>query len=137
MVNHVRAHVLIFNSSCAVCGAFLYSTAYSLLKPTGAIGASTLWLPAAIMGLTSFLISTALAAIRASWTESRVNWEFWAKVHLPLVANFFLAAAGATFIVVWHDHGPYVPLAGAPVVALTWGWTKAYLTRVSQMSAAQ
>ncbi len=88
MANRNRAHVLIFNFSGIVCEAFLYSTAYRLAKPTGAIGASTPLLPAAIMALTSFSFSSLLAATAASWTDSKLSWQLWAKP-LPAKAGRF------------------------------------------------
>ena len=135
LANRVRPHMLIFNFSGMVCGAFIYSAVFRLAKPTDAIGTTALLLPAAVMALTSFSFSSLLVATATSWTSSKASWQFWTRIRLRLSAHYLIAAAGATFVAVaWHDHTLLVVLAVAPLVGLSWGWTKwtkMYLTRPS------
>jgi hypothetical protein len=136
LAKRLRFRAIVFNFSGMVCGAFLYSTAYHLAEPADANGITATMLPAAILALTSFAFSSLLTATAVSWKSGKGSLRYWTRVHLPLVVNFLIAAACAIFIAAWFEKKPFILLAVAPAIGLTWVWTKVYKTRLSRVTTA-
>lgn len=115
-----------------VCGAFLYSMAYQLVKPTGAV-----WLMIATIALVSFLFSSFLVAAFVSWRRGLRVARFWARTYPPLFVNSALAAGFALSIATWTERPLLLTMAFAPaVIGVIWLWNKALRTRLDRVAAA-
>ena len=58
MTRRVPSKMLLFNFSSMVCGAFMYSTAYQLTRPSEAHHIATMIFPALAMALISFVFNS-------------------------------------------------------------------------------
>lgn len=121
--------MLIFNFSVMVGGAFLYSAAYQLTKPTYG-GIKAMVLPVAMMTLVSFLFTSLATATAISWKRGNRIAEHWTITCLPLVLNSFISAASAAFISLLIPFNHAVPLMFAPLILVIWVWTKAHRNRL-------
>jgi len=132
MARRLSAKVLLFGFSSMVCGAFVYSSVYQLIRTTNANWISAWFLPAVGMGLTSFFFASALNAIAVWWTTGKGRMREWFNANLPLVSNSLGAAMAATILAMFYDRAPLIMLlAVAPLISVMWVWTQAYKKRLS------
>jgi ABC-type Co2+ transport system permease subunit len=94
-----------------VCEAFLYSTAYHLLRP------ANLFLAIVAMAFVSYLVTSLLRYRNESWTD-----------RVPLLLNSFLAASCAAFLAVFPH--PFIAVVAIPMVAVIRYWTKIHEGRL-------
>jgi hypothetical protein len=122
----------VFNFSCMVCGALLYSTLFHLLLPVRSSGLAEMVLPAVVMALVAFLFNASLTATTVSWKRGESISAHLIGVYAPLILNSLVAAMTAIVIVVLYRFTEYASLVIAPAIAVMWLWTTAHKTRLER-----
>jgi diguanylate cyclase (GGDEF)-like protein/putative nucleotidyltransferase with HDIG domain len=120
----IRAHQVFFNTSSMVCGAWLYSSVFHLMKHGNVDKIADILIPAVVLVCAYFFINSALTSIAIAWSIGESIAKFWAKTCMPLAIDFSISAVAATIIVSAQSFGDLVPLAMAPLVGAVWGWNK-------------
>jgi len=131
----LSARLLTFIIASAVCGAFLYGTAYQFVRATVANQILAMILSGLVIALVSFGFHSLLASTADFWMTSKGLWWERFRVHLPLFVNSLIAATGATVIAMFNDSFILMPLMVAPLIGFMWGRTRAYKARLSRIPA--
>jgi diguanylate cyclase (GGDEF)-like protein/putative nucleotidyltransferase with HDIG domain len=121
---------IIFNVSCTICVAWLYSFVYHKMihgkDPMDVIFC------AAMLVATFFLANSILFSIAISWSINESIFKFWARTCMPLAIDFSISALAATSIVIFYNVSKFSPLIAAPIVFFVYGYNK-----INQKSLAE
>jgi len=118
------------NLSVAICGAFLYSTAFHLIKPSFVFGFSDMILPGITMALVSFLFGSLLTATAVIWRRGQSASSIWIRAYTPLILIPLICAIIAIFLAASSSFNIYLPVAAAPAIAIMWGIAKTQKRRI-------
>ena len=127
--------IFLFNLASMVCVAFLYSSVYRFLKPTNDDRITAILLPSLVMALVLFSVGTVLASTVATWATGKETILGRFRQYLPLLPNELIAAVAATIMTANYHRGPFAVLVVAPLIGLTWGYTRMLGSRLARKSA--
>jgi diguanylate cyclase (GGDEF)-like protein/putative nucleotidyltransferase with HDIG domain len=119
----VYAHRIVFNTSSTILVAWLYGSAFELIRH-GSDKTPDIILAAAALAVTYFFANSILTSVAISWSIKESIIKFWAKTCIPMALDFSFSATIATVMAVLHLHSPYAPLAAAPFVVIVWGYIR-------------
>jgi diguanylate cyclase (GGDEF)-like protein/putative nucleotidyltransferase with HDIG domain len=120
----VYAYRIVFNTSSTILVAWLYSSAFELVRH-GSDQTPDIILAAATLAVTYFFANSVLTSVAISWSIKESVIRFWAKTCIPMALDFSFSATIATAMALLkNSSGPFAPLAAAPLVVIVWGYIR-------------